>query len=155
MKSQLRTKSHENRCRISRSSDVGVFMDQAAIICIWPEGRGRAERVRAQSCGRADANSSIRSVHAAHAEFIAKLADHPPRPIPIYADAIDLEDRSDHLSRVLNAVSTYVTAMVDDAAQNAPSNVELCNIEAILSDLASDLTGAIQRAADDMAGRPA
>jgi hypothetical protein len=90
----------------------------------------------------------------AHAQFVASLAGHPPRPIPIYADAIDLEDRSDHLSRVLSAVSVYVTAIVDDTAQNAPSNIELCDVEAILADLASDLTGAIRRAADDMAGRP-
>jgi hypothetical protein len=33
----------------------------------------------------------------AHAEFIGALAGHPPRPIPIDADAIDLEDRADGL----------------------------------------------------------
>ena len=162
MKPQSRTKSHEKRSRISRRSDAGMVMDQAVIISLWPESRGNPEPVRhsgnhcpAPSCDRADANCSARSVHAAHAEFVAALADNPPRPIPIDVDALDLEDRANHLSKVLNAVSAYVTAIVDDAAQNAPSNIELRDIEAILSDLASDVTGAIQRAADDMGGRPA
>jgi len=42
-----------------------------------------------------------------------------------------------------------LTAVADDTAQNAPGKLEFCPIEAILSDLASDVTGAIQHAADD------
>jgi len=78
---------------------------------------------------------------------------HPPRPIPLDADAIDLEDRADHLSKVLGALSVYVTVILDDTAQNVPGGFDLRDAEALLADLASDLTGAIQRAADDMAGR--
>jgi hypothetical protein len=101
----------------------------------------------------ARAKPPIHPVLRAHAEFVAAIAGHPPRPIPIDADAIDLEDRADHLSKVFNAVSAYLTTIVDDAAQNAPSKLDLCDIEAVISDLASDVSGAIQRAADDMAGR--
>ena len=103
----------------------------------------------------AKANPSTDPVLAAHAEFVAALTRHSPRPIPIDADAIDLEDRADHLGRVLKALSVYVTAVADDTAQNAPGKLEFCHIEAILSDLASDVTDAIQHAADDMAGRGA
>jgi hypothetical protein len=42
--------------------------------------------------------------------------------------------------------------ILDDTAQNIPSRLDLPNIEAVLADLAADVTGAIQRATDDMAG---
>jgi hypothetical protein len=99
------------------------------------------------------AKPSTDPVLAAHAEFVAALAGHCPRPIPVDADAIDLEDRADHLSKVLNVLSAYLTAIVDDTAQNVPGRVEFCHIEAILSDLESEVTGTIQHAADVMAGR--
>jgi hypothetical protein len=94
-------------------------------------------------------------LRAAHAEFIAVLAEHPPRTIPLDADAIDLEDRADHLNKVLSALSVYVTVILDDTAQNLPGGLDLRNAEAVLADLASDVTGTIQHAADDMAGRVA
>jgi hypothetical protein len=104
-----------------------------------------------QPCNGASANVS--PVGQAHAKFVAALAGHPPRPIPLEADALDLEDRADHLNRVLSQLSVYLTLILDDTAQNAPGRVELCDAEAVLADLASDVTGAIQHAADDMAGR--
>jgi hypothetical protein len=110
--------------------------------------------VRALITG-AGAKPSTNPVRAAHAEFVAALAAHPPWPIPLYADATDLEDRADHLKTVLNAVSVYVTAILDDTAQNLPGSLDLRQIDALLSDLTSDVTGTIQRAADAMAGRVA
>ena len=83
------------------------------------------------------------------------MAGHPSWPIPLYDDAGDLEDRADHLSNVLNAVPVYVTAILDDTAQNVPGGLDLRHIDALLSDLASDVTGTLQHAADAMAGRGA
>ena len=80
---------------------------------------------------------------------------HPPRPIPIDADALDLEGRADHLEKVLDALSVYVAVVLDDTAQNISRSLDLRDAEGVLADLASDVTGAIQHAADDMAGRPA
>jgi hypothetical protein len=94
-------------------------------------------------------------VCAAHAEFVAALVGHPPRTIPLDADAIDLEDRADHLSKVLGALSAYVAVILDDTAQNVPGRLDLSHIEAVLADLASDVTGTIQHAAEDIAGRVA
>src|SRR5260370_12777648 len=110
--------------------------------------------IRASITG-ASAKSSTSPVRAAHAEFAAALAAYPPRPIPVDADAIDLEDRADHLNKVLGALSVYVTVILDDTAQNVPGRLDLRDVEAILADLASEVTGAIQHAADGMAGRVA
>jgi len=90
-------------------------------------------------------------VQSAHSEFLAALGEHPPRPIPIVADSIDLQDRADHLQKMFGGLAAYLTVILDDTAQNTPGRLDLCDAEAILADLASDLSGAIQRAADDMA----
>ena len=74
---------------------------------------------------------------------------------PINADAADLEDRADHLEKVLHALSVYVTAILDDTVQNVLGGLDLRQVDALLSDLTSDVTGTIQRAADSMAGRVA
>jgi hypothetical protein len=92
-------------------------------------------------------------VLTAHAEFLAGLAEHPPRPIPIVADSIDLQDRADHLNKVLGGLAGYLAVILDDTAQNTPGSLDLCDAEAILADLVSDLSGAIQRAAEEMAER--
>jgi hypothetical protein len=92
-------------------------------------------------------------VAVAFRRLIAALAGHPPRPIPVDADAVDLQDRADHLSAVLGGLAAYLAIILDDTAQNAPGGLDLTDAEAILADLASDLTGAILNAADEMAGR--
>jgi hypothetical protein len=92
-------------------------------------------------------------VRAAYADFLAKLAGYPPRPIPVDVDSIDLEQRAEHLNEVLSRLAGYLTVILDDTAQNTPGGLDLCDAEAILADLVSDLSGAIQHAAEDMAGR--
>jgi hypothetical protein len=103
-----------------------------------------------QPCDRASAEPSASPVRAAHAEFIGALAGHPPQTIPLDADAIDLEDRADHLNKVFNALSAYLAVIFDDIAQNVPGRLDLPHIEAVLADLASDVTGTIEHAAEDM-----
>jgi hypothetical protein len=92
-------------------------------------------------------------VEAAYTELLGALAAHPPRRIPVESDSIDLQDRADHLNAVFGGLAAYLALVLDDTAQNAPGGVDFTDAEAILADLASDLTGAIQRAADEMAGR--
>ncbi len=105
----------------------------------------------------ANAKPSTNPVRAAHADFVTAMAGNPPWPIPLFADASDLEDRADHLKTVLAALTVYVTAILDDTAQNVPGGLDLHQIDALLSDLTSDVTGTIQRAAgaiaENMAGR--
>ena len=101
------------------------------------------------------AKASTNPVRGAHAEFVAALAGHPPRPVPIDADAIDLEDRADHLNKVLNALSAYLTAVLDDTAQNVPGGLDLRQVDALLFDLAADVSGTLQHAVERMAWRVA
>ena len=92
-------------------------------------------------------------VRTAYAEFLAALGEHPPRPIPIVADSIDLQDRADHLINVFGGLAAYLAVILDDTAQNTPGTLDFCDAAAILADLVSDLSGAIQHAAEEMAGR--
>jgi hypothetical protein len=101
---------------------------------------------------RAGAKPSDSLVQAAYAEFVAALAGAAPRIIPLDADALDLEDRADYLGGVLSALSAYLAVILDDTAQNVPGSLDLPDAEAVLADLAADLTGTIQHAADSMAG---
>lgn len=70
-------------------------------------------------------------VRAAHAELVTALAEQRPWPIPLFADASDLEDRADHLKKVVDAVSAYVTTILDDTAQNVPGGLDLRQINAL------------------------
>ncbi len=91
----------------------------------------------------------------ADANFIADFAKHPPRSIPLDPRIAYLEDRVDHLGKVLTALSTYLTTILDETAQNVPGGLDLRQIDAFLSDLASDLTGTLQNAVAAMARRVA
>jgi peptide subunit release factor 1 (eRF1) len=102
---------------------------------------------------RASANPS--TIRAAHVELVATLAGHPPRPIPVYADAIDLEDRAEHLEKVLKALSAYLTTILDDTAQNVPGGLDLRQVDAVLCDLVSEVSGTVHQAGERLAGRTA
>jgi hypothetical protein len=153
-----------NRRFFIGGSDARIIMgdDEAALVHNWREKRSDAEPEGlsgeprpSQPCDRASTKPSPSPVRAAHAEFVAALAAHPPRTIPLDADAIDLEDRADHLSQVFGALSVYVAVILDDTAQNASGRLDLPDVEAVLADLASDVTGTIQHAAEGMVGRVA
>jgi hypothetical protein len=101
----------------------------------------------------ADAKPPTNPVRAAHAEFVASLAGHAPRLILVDPDAVDLEDRADHFENVLSAVSAYLAVILEDTAQNSLGGLDLVHIEAVLSDLASEVTGTIRHVADSMTGR--
>jgi hypothetical protein len=103
----------------------------------------------------ASATLSTNPVRLAHIEFVASLAAYAPTSMPVDADVLDLDYRADHLEAVFCALSIYLTAILNDTAQNAPGGLDLGHIEAVLSDLTSDVTGAIHRAADGIAGRVA
>ncbi len=110
--------------------------------------------IRAPITG-ADPKPSTNPIRAAYAEYLATLAGHPPRPIPVFADAVDLQDRADHLDKVLTALSVYLATILDDTAQNVPGGLDLHQADALLSDLASEVAGAVRHAVEGLAGRAA
>jgi hypothetical protein len=163
MKSQACTESSRNHRLLIGGPQAQVItgVEQRPLMRPGSQVASKAESVdisgkplRSQSRDLACAEKS-NPVCAAHAEFVSILAGHPPRLIPLQADALDFEDRADHLNTVLSALSVYVTVILDDTAQNVPGSLDLRDAEAVLTDLRSDVTGAIQYAADGMAGRVA
>ena len=131
-------------------SDARIIVgdDEGAVLQRWREKRCKAEPEGLSGEDRASAKPSASPVCTAHAEFVAALAGHPPQTIPLDADAIDLGDRADHLAKVFGAFSVYVTVILDDTAQNVPGSLDLRDAEGLLADLASDVTGAAQHAAE-------
>jgi hypothetical protein len=89
-------------------------------------------------------------IGVAHAELVTTLARHRPRSIPVGVRAADLEDRADHLNTVLAAMSSYLTAILDDTAQNVPGGLELRQIDALRSDLNAELRGTLQQAVESL-----
>ena len=87
-------------------------------------------------------------VEAAHASFLAALAETRPRTIPTSPRAADLEHRAEHLDRVLTALSFYLSAVFDDTAANVPGGLDLRQIDALLRDLASEVSGTLGNAAE-------
>jgi hypothetical protein len=98
---------------------------------------------------------STNPIRAACADVIARLAGHPPRPIPLDPHAVDLEDRLDHLEKVFTALSAYVIAILSGTAENVPGGLDLRHVDGLLSDLASDMIGTLQHAVERMAWRVA
>ena len=63
----------------------------------------------------ANLNPSTKHVSATYTALIGELVGHPPRPIPLAARAVDLEERADHLATVITALSGCLTASLNDA----------------------------------------
>ncbi len=109
--------------------------------------------IPSQITATASADSSTNDVKAAHSYLVAALAGKPPRSIPLFPNPVDFEDRAEHLGNVITAVSLYLSAILEDTAENVPGGIDLHYIEGALSDLMSDVVGTIRNAAKDMAGR--
>src|SRR5580704_18382253 len=90
---------------------VGEFQRQSQATDWITNNRKRGCRNGADS--GAGAKPSTKPVQAAYAEFVSVLVGHPPRPIPVCADAANLVDRADHRNKVLTALSEYLTATLD------------------------------------------
>jgi len=63
---------------------------------------------------------STSPVRAAHTEFLVALADNPPRPIRLEVESLDLDDRAEHVEKMLAAVHVYLSTILADTAENIP-----------------------------------
>jgi hypothetical protein len=92
------------------------------------------------------------TVEAAHTGLIARLSGSKPHRTLYIADARDLEERAEHLQRVLGAVLDYVGAIVTDTSHVAPGgSIDREYLLGLISDVAGDVAGSIANAADDLA----
>ena len=82
-------------------------------------------------------------VRANSAGFIPDLAGPCVLSIPLSPYAVDLEERANHMGKVLNAAAAYPTAILSDTA-NLPSRIKPRQVDTLLLDLAPDLTSALQ-----------
>jgi YqaJ-like recombinase protein len=90
---------------------------------------------------------AARLLVAAHAQALAALGPAPPLPLPIWPPVDDLEDRGNnpHLRGLLDATYVYLQAVLRDVAQNVPRELDLRQIEALSSDLLSEVAGTLCR----------
>jgi|SRR5580692_10648036 hypothetical protein len=102
---------------------------------------------------RRTAIPSTSPIKAAYADFIARLTRCPPQAIPVDPYPYALEDRAEHVRGLFATISDYLEAVLVDTAQNIPGGIDRRQIDALLSDLMSEVSGTLQKAADDLAGR--
>src|SRR4029450_4385562 len=90
-------------------------------------------------------------VRAAHTELVAALAGNPPHPIHPELGSDDLDARADHLEKLFAALNIYISAVLDDTAQNIPSGtLDGLYLGNLFSDLGGDAVGAIRNATDEL-----
>jgi len=94
---------------------------------------------------------STSPVRAAHTELVAALAGNPPRPIRLEVDSLDLDDRAEHLEKLLAAVHIYLTAILADTAENIPGGkLDRKYLDGLYSDFTGDAVSGIQQAAAEL-----
>ena len=101
-----------------------------------------------QLMSRGQPPKSTNPVRAAHAEFVAALAGNAPQPIRSVFDPADLDDRADHLQKVLAALHVYVAAITADLARNIPAAiVDRPYLDQLFEQFSSDALRVIRNAA--------
>jgi hypothetical protein len=73
----------------------------------------------------------------------------PPHLIGLKADAGDIEERAEHLRKVLDAVTSYVKAVVGDTRYHAACSID--DETGFLVNAASDIVGALRQGANRQA----
>jgi hypothetical protein len=99
------------------------------------------------------AHTTTASVTDAHAHLIQRIITNKPHHMPGWhlADALDFEDRAEHLRRLLVDVETYTRAVLVDMARSSNVHVDT-DITGGISDLRGDVVGTLLNAADDLRG---
>ena len=85
-----------------------------------------------------------------YANLLDNLAEvGVPHLIGLRANAADIEERAEHLRKVLGAVTSYVKAVVGDTRYHAARTIE--DETGFLVNAASDIVGALRQAANRQA----
>jgi hypothetical protein len=96
---------------------------------------------------------SAPAILGAHAHLIERLQQNRPHHMHGWhlADALDFEDRAEHLRRLLIATEDYVRAVMVDMARSSNIYVDT-DVTGGISDLRGDVVGTLLNAADDLRG---
>ena len=85
-----------------------------------------------------------------YANLLDNLAEvGAPHLIGLRASGADIEERAEHLRKVLGAVTSYVKAVVGDTRYHAACTIE--DETGFLADAASDIVGALRNAGERQA----
>jgi hypothetical protein len=85
-----------------------------------------------------------------YANLLDNLAEvGAPHLIGLRASGADIEERTEHLRKVLDAVTSYVKAVVGDTRYHAACTIE--DETGLLADATSDIVGALRQAANRQA----
>jgi hypothetical protein len=85
-----------------------------------------------------------------YANLLDNLAEvGAPHLIGLRASGADIEERAEHLRKVLSAVTSYVKAVVGDTRYHAACTIE--DETGSLADAASDIVGALRNAGERQA----
>jgi hypothetical protein len=90
----------------------------------------------------------VSPVRTAFSDLLVALADNHPVNIIGEADACDLEERAEHVQRLLGAVETYLEAVLTDAKHRTSGFYFDVNVMGVLSDTRGDLVGTFRIAAE-------
>jgi hypothetical protein len=99
------------------------------------------------------AHTTIASVTDAHAHLIQRIITNKPHHMPGWhlADALDFEDRAEHLRHTLEAVEDYVRAVLVDMKRSSNVYVDT-DVTGCLSDTRGDMVGSLLNAAGELRG---
>jgi hypothetical protein len=99
------------------------------------------------------AHTTIASVTDAYAHLIQRLQQNRPHHMPVWhlADALDFEDRAEHLRRLLVDVETYARAVMVDMKRSSNVYVDT-DVTGCLSDTRGDMVGSLLNAAGELRG---
>jgi 2',3'-cyclic-nucleotide 2'-phosphodiesterase (5'-nucleotidase family) len=97
------------------------------------------------------AHTTIVSITDAHARLIQHIIINKPHHMPGWylADALDFEDRAEHLRRLLVDVEDYTRAVMVDMARSSNIHVDT-DVTGGNSDLKGDVVGTLLNCADDL-----
>lgn len=85
-----------------------------------------------------------------YANFVAAITATVPTPIGIYAEAIDVEERAQHVDAVMKAAMEYVAAIVRDTAASSSAHIDCAYIAGCMDDYRGEATGELIEAANQL-----
>lgn len=112
--------------------------------------RATLRELRADAREILDKRPMVSPVSTAFSDLLVALDDNHPVTIIGEADSADMDERAEHVQRLLGDVETYLEAVLADAKHRTSGIKFDVNVMGILSDIRGDLVGTFRIAAEQM-----